>query len=80
MRRDHAIVMARFAWEIMACFNTTVKRLELSLGPDTGELELRIGIHSGPVIAGVLRGARSRFQLFGDTMNTVRLRELPNIP
>jgi hypothetical protein len=28
------------------------------------------GIHSGPVTAGVLRGDRSRFQLFGDTMNT----------
>lgn len=25
---------------------------------------------SGPVTAGVLRGKRSRFQLFGDTMNT----------
>ena len=31
---------------------------------------MRIGIHSGPVTAGVLRGERSRFQLFGDTMNT----------
>ena len=71
-RKDHAIAMARFATEIMASFNTTVKRLELTLGPDTGDLELRVGIHSGPVIAGVLRGARARFQLFGDTMNTVR--------
>ena len=26
---------------------------------------LRVGIHSGPVTAGVLRGAKSRFQLFG---------------
>lgn len=26
-------------------------------------------IHSGPVTAGVLRGDRARFQLFGDTMN-----------
>jgi hypothetical protein len=33
-------------------------------------LSLRIGIHSGPITAGVLRGQRSRFQLFGDTMNT----------
>ena len=31
---------------------------------------MRMGIHSGPVTAGVLRGEKSRFQLFGDTMNT----------
>ena len=28
---------------------------------------MRIGIHSGQVTAGVLRGEKSRFQLFGDT-------------
>lgn len=41
-----------------------------SLGPDTSDLTLRIGIHSGPVTAGVLKGDRARFQLFGDTVNT----------
>ena len=46
------------------------KELEITLGPDTGDLHMRMGIHSGPVTAGVLRGERSRFQLFGDTMNT----------
>ena len=46
-----------------------VKKLEVNLGPDTGDLGLRIGLHSGAVTAGVLRGERSRFQLFGDTMS-----------
>lgn len=41
-----------------------------TLGADTEKLELRIGIHTGSVTAGVLRGQRSRFQLFGDTVNT----------
>jgi hypothetical protein len=31
---------------------------------------MRFGIHSGPVTAGVLRGEKARFQLFGDTINT----------
>lgn len=46
------------------------RQMETTLGPDTGDLGLRIGLHSGPVTAGVLRGERARFQLFGDTMNT----------
>lgn len=31
---------------------------------------MRFGIHSGSVTAGVLKGDRARFQLFGDTVNT----------
>ena len=49
------------------------------MGPDTGDLGLRIGLHSGAVTAGVLRGERSRFQLFGDTMNTTARMESTGI-
>jgi class 3 adenylate cyclase len=67
---DHAVVMARFARLCMEQMRRIVRALERSLGPDTAELAMRAGMHSGPVTAGVLRGDRSRFQLFGDTMNT----------
>ncbi|KAL7576124.1 hypothetical protein ACA910_004788 [Epithemia clementina (nom. ined.)] len=69
-REDHAVVMVRFARSIMQRMYSLTRELEVTLGPDTGDLSLRIGIHSGPVTAGVLRGDRARFQLFGDTVNT----------
>jgi class 3 adenylate cyclase len=96
-RKDHAVVMARFARDCLARMRVLVTKLEVILGPDTAELAMRFvsfdiyhwqlsssgcrslqfvvflpqqGLHSGPVTAGVLRGERSRFQLFGDTMNT----------
>jgi hypothetical protein len=67
---NHALIMARFAWECRQKMNEVTRDLEVQLGPDCSELRMRFGMHSGPVTAGVLRGDRSRFQLFGDTVNT----------
>ena len=50
--------------------NQLTTQLESTLGPETNELAMRFGLNSGPVTAGVLRGERARFQLFGDTVNT----------
>lgn len=69
-RKDHAVAMARFARYCMAKLNELVFKLEIDLGIGTSELAMRFGLHSGPVTAGVLRGEKSRFQLFGDTVNT----------
>lgn len=69
-RADHALVMARFAHETNRKMRQLVRQMEGILGPDTAELAMRTGLHSGPVTAGVLRGDKGRFQLFGDTMNT----------
>eukprot|EP00980_Cylindrotheca_fusiformis_P030525 scaffold24977_cov235-Cylindrotheca_fusiformis.AAC.1 len=78
----HALVACKFAQDCLKKMKEVTLKLEVMLGPDTGDLDLRTGIHrfrtntvpyrhfSGQVTAGVLRGERSRFQLFGDTMNT----------
>lgn len=62
--------MCRYAFKIMGLFRSQVNLLALALGPDTAELDLRAGLHTGQVTAGVLRGDRARFSLFGDTVNT----------
>jgi class 3 adenylate cyclase len=67
---DHAITMCRFAIDCMKQMKVTIGELQHTLGPETSMLSMRFGLHSGPVTSGVLRGDKSRFQLFGDTVNT----------
>eukprot|EP00980_Cylindrotheca_fusiformis_P027394 scaffold20324_cov86-Cylindrotheca_fusiformis.AAC.2 len=72
---NHSVVACRFARDCLKKMHEMTRKMEVSLGPDTAELDIRIGIHSGQVTAGVLRGERCRFQLFGDTMNTAACME-----
>jgi class 3 adenylate cyclase len=62
-RSDHAVVMARFARDCREKMHLLTRTLDVSLGPGTSDLQLRSGLSSGPVTAGVLRGERARFQL-----------------
>lgn len=44
-RKDHAITMARFARDLLVTMNQLTSKLEVTLGPDTGDLAMRIGLH-----------------------------------
>ena len=72
--------MARFAWDCLKKSNVVFNALAGRLGEGTKNLDLRIGMHSGAVTAGVLRGEKGRFQIFGDTVNTAARMESSSRP
>ena len=61
-REDHAQAVADMALGMLASFRGVAKARGLSL-------ELRIGIHSGPVAAGVIGRHKFTYDLWGDTVN-----------
>jgi class 3 adenylate cyclase len=61
---DHAVIMAQFASECRK------RMIELFKTMKVKELSMRFGVHSGHVQAGLYESENSRFQLFGDTVDT----------
>jgi adenylate cyclase len=66
-RPEHVQLMARFALDML---DSVATRNAVDGGDGQGgRLALRIGIHTGPVIAGVIGEKRLIYDLWGDTVN-----------
>lgn len=72
-RANHAIAAAKFAVAMIAAAKET--RM-----PSGEPIQLRIGLHSGPLVGGVIGTRRMTFDIWGDTVNTAARMESTGLP
>jgi class 3 adenylate cyclase len=74
---DHAKRLAQFAIAaVQAASETPIDLDDLS----RGNVQIRVGFHSGPVLSNVIGSRNPKFSIFGDTVNTSARMESHSLP
>jgi adenylate cyclase len=72
-RADHAVAVAEMALDLMSIADAIVD-------PEGARVQLRIGIQTGPVVAGVIGVTKLTYDVWGDTVNTASRLESHGVP
>lgn len=86
---DHRVVSARKASR--ACIDLMLRLQEIDVvmpsvsgepdwTEDVGKIEFRIGVHCGPIVAGVIGSRRPQYDVWGDTVNVAARMETSSLP
>jgi len=75
--QDHALRLTRAAFEILDFMRQTNAQNQADNLP---QLQIRIGLHSGPVVAGVVGLHKFAYDIWGDTVNIAARMEQNGVP
>jgi adenylate cyclase len=70
---DHAVRIALLALRMLEVVNDIAKQTDI-------ELKARIGVHTGPIVAGVIGTHKFAYDIWGDTVNTASRMESHSLP
>ena len=76
-QEDHVMLISKFAKDAIKAASSTLIDLD---EPELGSVNIRVGLHSGPVVSNVVGSRNPKFTIIGDTVNCAARMESNSLP